>query len=241
MDMLVLGKPLRTDEEQVPARFVPVQTKPDKGLNVKSTDKGEPGIYFGQIGLLPEEARTKLEARTAERKAHPHDRPPPLDLAKEHERKALRRAFADKVTEIEIDPRPGHPVFLETGSLGAAIKMLDQCSLDSLKDWGADPALEDKIVRPVWLQNRDRLISADDYPRDMLIQGQQSDVKVRVLVDASGRVTKCTTLSHFKFPEFNQLVCNRITRNAKFAPAELADGTKVASYYTVHIDFRIGH
>ena len=75
----------------------------------------------------------------------------------------------------------------------------------------------------------------------MLDQGQESEVKTRVLVDASGRVTKCTPLSYFNLPQFTQLVCDKITRNGKFAPAELADGTKVPSYYTVHINFRIAN
>jgi hypothetical protein len=73
----------------------------------------------------------------------------------------------------------------------------------------------------------------------MLDDSQQSDVKARVLVDASGKVTKCTSLSHFKLPEFNQIVCDKITKAGKFEPAELADGTKVPSYYTVAIHFRI--
>jgi protein TonB len=75
----------------------------------------------------------------------------------------------------------------------------------------------------------------------MLKSGEQSDVKVRLLVDASGRVTKCTSLSHFKAPEFNQVVCANFTKRARFEPAELADGTKVPSYYATQIHWRIAH
>jgi TonB family protein len=73
----------------------------------------------------------------------------------------------------------------------------------------------------------------------MIMRGEESDVKVRLLVDASGKVTKCTSLSHFKEPEFGQIVCAAITKRAKLEPAELADGTKVPSYYTTRIDFRM--
>ena len=145
LDMVVVGKPLAHDEDEVPAKFVPVQVTPFKGLSVKSTDKGQPGILFGKIELLPDAARAKLEARAKERWAHPNDRPPPRDLAEERERKAQRQEFVANATEIEIDTRRGHPVFLETGSMAEAIKAFDQCTLNSLKDWGADPALEDKI------------------------------------------------------------------------------------------------
>lgn len=241
LDMLVLGKPLKTGEEEVTARFLPVQQEPYKGMSVESKDKDtQAGALFNYVQLLPDAARAAFKAKREQLRAHPHDRPPPLDLAEERERKAQRQEFAAKATAIEVNARRGHPIVLETGSMGKAIKSFDECLTSSLKAWGIDPALEDKIVRPVWLQNRTGFIGPNDYPPAMLVRGQQSDVKVRVLVDASGRVTKCTALSYFKFPEFMQLVCNRISSMAKFAPAELADGTKVPSYYAVHIMFRIG-
>ena len=75
----------------------------------------------------------------------------------------------------------------------------------------------------------------------MLMSGQESEVRVRVLVDASGKVTKCTSLSHYDAPEFNRIVCDKLTKRARFEPAELADGTKVPSYDTTRIVFRIGY
>jgi hypothetical protein len=239
MDMVLIGKPLKSDEEKILAKFLPHQEPTAEGRAVMSTTNGQPAILFSTIWLLPKEEAAKLEAKRAELKANLHVRPAPLNLAEERNRDAERQEFAKQADELEIDTRPGRAVILETGSLGQPIKLFDQCSRESLKDWGVDPDLDDKIVRPVWLENRDRLIKSEDYPAKMLDEGQQSDVKARVLVDASGRVTKCTSLSHFKLPEFNQLVCDKITKNGKFAPAELADGTKVPSYDTVEINFRI--
>ena len=149
------------------------------------------------------------------------------------------QAFAANTTAIEIDARAGRPVILEAGSLGEPIKMFDQCSRESLRDWGVDPDLEDKIVRPAWAPNPSAWFSPSDYPRDMIMSGQESVVKVRLLVDALGRVTKCTSLSHFKEAEFNKIVCDKFTARARFEPAELADGTKVPSYYVNKVVFRI--
>ena len=73
----------------------------------------------------------------------------------------------------------------------------DQCGRDSLKDWGVDPAVEAKIVRPVWAINPTQWLFESDYPRDMLMRGKESEVAVRLLVDASGKVSRCTSLSHF--------------------------------------------
>ena len=130
-------------------------------------------------------------------------------------------------------------MILETGSLGEAIRLFDKCSRDSLRDWGVDPDLEDKIVRPVWTPNIANWFSASDYPSEMVMQGVQSEVKFRLLVDASGRVTKCTSLTHFSQPEFAQVVCDRIMKRARFEPAELADGTKVPSYYVNRVVFKM--
>jgi hypothetical protein len=239
MDMLLVGKPLDSWQQELPARFLPVQDKPNKGVAVKSDDKGKPGILFSHVEFLPQETLDRLETERDQRRSQPGVRPRPLDLAEEAARQAQRLSFAAKANELEIQTRKGRSVILETGSMGDAIKAFDQCSRDSLRDWGVDPDLEDKVVRPVWLENHDTFIQSEDYPKAMLFAGQQSEVKVRVLVDAGGHVTKCTPLSHFKLPEFTKLVCDRVTQRAKFAPAELSDGTKVPSYYTVHIRFRI--
>jgi len=125
--------------------------------------------------------------------------------------------------------------------MGSAVQELDNCSRDSLRDWGVDPDTDDKIVRPVWAPSPAAWFSANDYPRDMLIRRKESVVKVRVLVDATGRVTNCTSVSHFKEPEFDRITCEKFTQRAHFEPAELADGTKVPSYYVTKVIFRLAH
>jgi hypothetical protein len=239
LDMFVVSKRLETFNEEAPAKFIPLQTKPMRGLVGQSTDRGIPMLLIDKVSLLPDDAIAAEEKRQAERRAHPEIRSPVVSLAEQAERKAQRQAFATSTTAIEIDPRPNHPVILDTGSLGDAIKAFDRCSRDSLRDWGVDPDVEDKIVHPVWAPDPRKWFSPDDYPRDMLLRGQESTVKIRVLVDATGRVTKCTSLSHYKEPEFNKITCDKFTARAHFEPAELADGTKVPSYYVNNIVFRI--
>lgn len=163
------------------------------------------------------------------------------NLAERATRKLQRQQFAEKATQLEIQTRRNRPVILETGSMGGPIRSFDKCSRNSLKDWGVDPDLEDKIVRPVWAPGGiAKWFSTDDYPRKMLMQGRESDVKIRLLVDASGKVSKCTSLSHYDSPEFNQITCNLIVKRAKIEPAELADGTKVPSYATLRIRWEMG-
>ncbi|HEV2596421.1 MAG TPA: energy transducer TonB [Sphingomicrobium sp.] len=240
MDMLVFGRPLSTFEEQVPARFVPVQAKPVMGRPARATDKGEPAVLFMRVDFASEKFIAAAQKEADDRKAHPGERPPPLNLAAEAMMKADRQDFASKVRGLEVDARPGRPVILETGSLAEPLAMFDKCSRDSLRDWGVDPALEDKIVRPVWAPEPPwKWFSSNDYPRDMAVRREESVVKARLLVDATGRVTKCTSLSHFKEAEFNQIVCKSFMRRGHFEPAELADGTKVPSYYVSRVVFRM--
>lgn len=75
----------------------------------------------------------------------------------------------------------------------------------------------------------------------MLMRGELSQVRVRSLVNASGKVTKCTRHRHCKFPEFNQITCSNMMRRARFEPAELAGGIKVPIYDTNQIVFRTGY
>jgi hypothetical protein len=237
MDLVLTGKPLKSERDEIVLKFLPHQEPVTKGHPV--TASGLPAILASQLVLVPPDEAARMAAERAEQIAKPNVRPPATDPAEDLRRRTKAAEFVETATEMEIDTRPGKPVILETGELGKPMKAFDECSRDSLRDWGVDPELQDKIVKPVWLANNGHWISADDYPRKMLDEGQQSEVKVRLLVDASGHVTKCTSLSHFRLPEFKTLVCDKITSKARFLPAELADGTKVPSYYTVHIVFRI--
>jgi hypothetical protein len=240
MDMLVIGKPFESNKEEVGARFQPVDGKIFKGRQAESSTNGDPAILWSYINLLPETVIEDLEKRAAEKRSKPGVRPPPINLTEQGSLRSQRQQFAERATELEIQTRRDHPVILETGSMGEPIGMFNKCSRDSLKDWGVDPDLEDKIVRPVWASDPSRWFDSDDYPKDMVMRGVESEVSVRLLVDASGKVTKCTSLSHFKEPEFNQITCANIIKRAHLSPAELADGTRVPSYYAQRVVFRIG-
>lgn len=239
LSSVAFGRSLKTGSTEIPARFLPVQDKAFKGEPELTTTK-QPAVLWSGISLSPAALIERDKQREEWRKAHPGIRPPPADLNERDEARAARHAFAAAVTELEIDARRGRPVILETGSLGEAIKMFDQCSRDSLRDWGVDPDVEDKIVSRAWAPDAGRWFSADDYPQAMWAQGKESEVRVRLLVDATGKASKCTSLSHFNEPDFNRTVCAIFMKRARFAPAELADGTKVPSYYINRVVFKMG-
>lgn len=240
IDMLVVGKPLSNDTNWVGARFLPMQTKAWFGRSAQATGNGDPAILWSDVAMLPEDFAAELRKEADKHKVSASTRPAGRDLAKEALLDAKRLELAAATTELEMLTRLGHPVRLETGSLRAPMQALDKCGRDSLADWGVDANLEDKIVKPVWTPT-EAWLTSDDYPAALIDQDQESDVKVRLLVDAAGNVTKCTSLSYFKAPEFNTITCRAILQRAHFQPAELADGTKVPSYFTRKIKFRIAN
>jgi hypothetical protein len=237
MDMIVLGKPMSTGSEQVPASFLPARGEPQKG-NTAQSPKG-PVVLWSHISLLPDDVIERLEKEEKAKGARKGVRPPPLDLAEIAQIKAAQQSFADSTSAIQIVPRKSRPVILQTGSLGPAMKAFDKCSRDSLRDWGIDPDLDDQIVRPVWPINVRSWFSPSDYPEAMRRTGDEADIKLRLLVDAAGRPTKCTVVSRFKEKSFDKVVCDVVMRRARLEPAELADGTKVPSYYYNHVIFRM--
>jgi len=239
MDMLIFGRPLDTYQDRVNARFLPVGSESFEGRAAQTVGKQMPAILWPNVPLLPAAALAEQKRESDERKRNPTVRPPVVPLAQQAARRAMRQQFANNVTELEIATGRDRAVILETGSLGPAMAAFTQCGRDSLKDWGVDPDIEDKIVRPVWTTNPNGWLFANDYPRDMLTAGKESIVSVRLLIDATGKITKCTPLSHFTEQEFNQISCRNITARARFEPAELADGTKVPSYMTRRIVFQI--
>jgi hypothetical protein len=240
LDMMIVSKRVETRDDEAWAQLVPLQSKRMEGIAGHTTDKPEvPVVLFSRVALMSDAALAELEKKQAQRRAHPQIRPPAVSLAERAERRVDREKFATGTTAIQIYPPRNRSVILDTGSLGEPIKALDKCVRDSLRDWGVDPDVQDKIVRPLWAPNPAAWFSTNDYPPNMIWDRKESVVKVRVLVDATGRVTKCTTLSHFKEPDFNKITCERFTERAHFEPAELADGTKVPSYYVNEVVFRL--
>lgn len=247
--MLVVGKELGGvfPTAQVKARFVPGQDDFFTGTPALAEQNG-PAAVWSHVPLMPlvridGKAPPELQRAMDEAKsrAKSGQRPPPIDLAKRAAQRADRLQFAAKVSALEIESRAGHSVVLETGPLDAPVQVFDACIRDLMKGWGIDPDVQDRITRPAWTPNIWAWFSSGDYPTDALRQGQESQVKFQLLVDATGKVTKCTAISPYDAPAFTIAVCKALRQRGRFAPAELADGTKVPSYYTNTVVFRLGY
>lgn len=241
LSMLAIGTPLKgTPGKKVTARFVPVGDT-EEGESARSADGRRPAALWSNFSMMPPslaaELKAKMEAQA--RTLKPGERAQPINLGERGTVKLRERMFAASITGVEIEARRNRPVILETGPLGRAMTMLEQCTTDQLRKWGLDPAVEEQIVRRPWAPATHQWFDASDYPAASVWKGEQSVVAYRLLVDAAGRPTKCTPLSHVDAPAFQKVVCDSLMKRATFQPAELADGTKVPSYYTGSVIWRV--
>ena len=140
---------------------------------------------------------------------------------------------------VQFNVQGSHPVVLATGDLAPAMKAFDTCTQDLMTSSGIDPAVDAKIVKPAAAPKildmlEGELIFTGNFERQRI-----SEASFRLLVDATGHVTKCASVSRFQVPEFNVALCNAVLKGPLVEPAELADGTKVPSYIVEHINFEL--
>jgi TonB family protein len=149
-------------------------------------------------------------------------------------------AFGKQVQFLELS-QGQREVRLETGPMDAAFEVLNQCTMDLLRQWGLDPEQHRTALSgPKWL-NRDALVRriVANYPRGALGQGEQGIMRMRVIVGADGSVESCTMLKATNTTRLESPACE-VMQRAKFAPARDATGQPFRSFYATGITYKIG-
>jgi TonB family protein len=152
----------------------------------------------------------------------------------------LDAAEGDRVQFVALK-QAGREVRLETGPLGDAFKVLNQCTLDLLRDWGLDPERHlTATSMPRWINQAalTRKIVAD-YPSAAYSQGEQAIMRMRVIVGTDGSVESCTILKATETERLESPAC-RVMQGARFEPARDAAGQPFRSLYVTSITYRIG-
>lgn len=244
LTMVATGKRVRAalDDKKVSARFLPDQQQGFPGAAQRTQDN-QGAVLWSSVPLVAnielDENKAPEELRKAMALARSGVRPPPQDASKVNVLRAAQEKLEADTTALEIKAGGHAPVILETGSLREPMKMFEQCDRDLMQDIGLDPNIQDRIVRPAWTAKPASWFTPSIYPRSALYKGEQVSLVIRLLVDATGRVTKCTALSQFDAPDFKKAVCDAALKYGSLEPAELADGTKVPSYFVDRVEFRI--
>jgi len=232
MSLLVAGGELKAREGRGEAivQLLPVADLSFEAGSVALTAKTkEPAILWSSVGFRKETPERLEQLR---RQPEAPERRPDLEAAARDE----EDANAKRITSFAVREPGGRTVILETGPLGRANAMMRDCARDQLISWGVDPAVQEKIVKPARTTSLVKLFSSKDYPASAVNRGEQSIIQARLNIGADGRVTHCTSLTFFEAPGFAEVVCKKL-RTARYTPAELADGTKVATYDMATIRF----
>jgi TonB family protein len=152
----------------------------------------------------------------------------------------LDSAFADKVNHITFRQR-SREVRFDTGPLGKAFGVLNECATTLVDSWGLDGAkhLTARSL-PRWINEKQivRKILAN-YPLAAQNRGEQGITRMRVIVDEQGAVEDCTIIKATT-TEFLESPACRAMRDARFEPAIDAEGKPMRSYFATNVTYQIG-
>ena len=198
----------------------------------------EHGFYAGKAGdqhSITLKKATRIASYTAEEeklsKSSDNLDPPikPLDIER-----------YNAVSFIYIKQRGSQPVILETISLKEPFTAFTTCTDELMTHWGIDVEKHKNLSRKLnYASDPQKWLNSNDYPSNMLFQGQPALVNYRLSVDEYGKPTACHIQQTTRPKDFDDAVCKGIMRRATFTPALDADGSAIASYMVGSVNFQL--
>ncbi len=152
---------------------------------------------------------------------------------------ALDIERAKKVERIEITQRNRRVTF-SLDYLGAAFKVLNNCSQDLLTTWGLDLEQQrsaTKRPKPLDIGKVAREIQ-ENYPGKALRAGESGIMRVRLLVDEEGKVTDCLLFEATRSKHLKSTACDQL-RETEFEPALDAEGNPMSSYFATIVTYKL--
>ena len=205
-------------EEQVDATAVSATTKNVPAIIV------EGGHRIGPLTDAEIAARKKAVAG-----GEPFE-PAPIGPARE---KAATWLQLGKVLRFDL--------VLETGPMDAPLAALRECSWDMVKSWGLDVEQQKHLLRKAYpTEPSANWFSDNDYPAEMLRGGYQGIVNFRILVDETGKASSCRIQVSTRPKAFDDVVCAKVMKRARFHPALDEKGKPAPSYWRQTVSFKIG-
>jgi hypothetical protein len=196
---------------------------------VGATSKDTPALIFqGTQRLVPPTEVEKSERKRAAQESLPYQ-PAPIGAARE---KAVTWLWLGKVLRFDLQ--------LDIGPMDAPMAALRDCSWDMVKSWGLDVEQQKHLTARAYPTVPPyNWFTAADYPPEMLRSGNQAIVNFRILVDAAGHASSCVIQTSTRPKAFDDVVCQKVLKRARFHPALGADGKPVPSYWRQSVIFRM--
>lgn len=200
------------------------ETKPFRG------DLGEfkHALIFSSATLDPSDESTQAQAEAEAESSLADGRLPGIDTN-----------FARQIRFVSVKQRSSE-LRLMTGPMEDAFKVLNQCTEDLISTWGLDAEQQRTASRrPRWT-NEDKIVPkiAKSYPQSALSIGEQGILRMRVMVDQSGKVDDCVIIQATIAKKLKSPACDAMEQ-AQFEPALDAQGQPMRSYYATSITYKI--
>ncbi len=145
----------------------------------------------------------------------------------------------EAITKIVVGKALRDDLVLETGSMGAPLAAMRECSQDlvdklALTEDG-QRALESgpEIIDLMRFARK----MQQNYPSAMLRNDEEGLVRFRILVDAKGEATSCQIAQSSRPAAFDDIVCFMAMREARFKPARNAEGEPTHAFYETAVRF----
>lgn len=130
---------------------------------------------------------------------------------------------------------------LETGPMHEPMAVMRDCLDKLLGYWGIDVEAHRSLlrqVRPVEIERWSREL-VERYPSNLLQDGEQAVVRIRMNISEVGRPTACTVQLSMSNSQFEELACALLLRHARFEPALDGNGDPIASYWVTQVTYQI--
>lgn len=124
-----------------------------------------------------------------------------------------------------------------TPGIAVGRTILDQC-IDAVRaDVGVSQEDIDRVAEGPSIKEIG--LSSDDYPKEMLSRNLMSRPLLFYWVNEEGRVEDCQLLESAGYPEFDDIICNRVMQLMRYHPARDVDGNPVRAPQTQRIRFQL--
>lgn len=150
----------------------------------------------------------------------------------------LDPALGAKIEHVSLS-QTGKTVTIQTGPLGEAFKLLNQCTQTQIADWGLDPKKHLTAQRLPRLKNPRRIARRmqSNYPNSALFMGESGVMRMRVIVDETGEVTNCVIVKATETESLESPAC-KYMKAAEFDPALDSEGKPFKSYFATSIIYQ---
>ena len=132
-------------------------------------------------------------------------------------------------------------MFLETGEMHGPMRAMRACLDELMTHWGIDAKAQQKLsrtVKPLEWEKWVPKIQAD-YPVGMLNKLKSGIVRVRLIIDGTGKPITCHMQMKSQDPAFEKTACDKMLKFARFTPALDAEGKPITSYWTNTINYLV--